>query len=258
MGEFRDRVLVPLIVPLVAVALIAVVVLNYSLLLLAIEGTPAVVLAMATASALLGGATWFSLRGWASSASTLTTLALAGIVVIGAGFVSFASLDEEQAKPSETAAGAVQKPGPPDVVIHAIDIGFTEKRVTTPAGLIKIAEVNDGRIPHTLVLEGVPDLKLAVASHGQRDDATVGLKPGTYTYYCDVPGHRQAGMEGVLVVTQGAAGEAGLGPSAGSALDVEADGLLREPKPATEGIPKLTRLPGRERSSAWALEPPLN
>ena len=30
---------------------------------------------------------------------------------------------------------------------------------------------------------------------------TLTLKPGKYTFYCTVPGHRQAGMEGTLNVS---------------------------------------------------------
>jgi len=225
MGEFRNRVLVPLLVPLGALGLIAVLVLNYSRDLLAIGGGPAVVVAMATALAVLGGAAWFSRRS-GTPGRGLTALAVAGVLVVVAGFVGWARLDEEHPKASRTAGGAVQKPGPPDITIHAFDLGFTERRVTAPAGQIKIAEVDDGQIAHTLLLDGVPDFKLMVSGHGQQAEAPVTLTPGTYTYYCDVPGHRQAGMEGTLLVT-GTAG-AGTGPS----LEVKAGDLFLAPKQA--------------------------
>jgi uncharacterized cupredoxin-like copper-binding protein len=35
---------------------------------------------------------------------------------------------------------------------------------------------------------------------GGSKSLTLNLEPGTYKFYCTVPGHRQAGMEGTLTV----------------------------------------------------------
>jgi uncharacterized cupredoxin-like copper-binding protein len=37
-------------------------------------------------------------------------------------------------------------------------------------------------------------------SKGGASQVQLNLKPGTYTYFCSVPGHRQAGMQGTLTV----------------------------------------------------------
>jgi len=58
---------------------------------------------------------------------------------------------------------------------------------------------NVGKIPHDLALQG--GAKTALISPGKSATLTVTLKPGTYTLYCSVPGHRQAGMVAKLTVT---------------------------------------------------------
>jgi uncharacterized cupredoxin-like copper-binding protein len=56
-------------------------------------------------------------------------------------------------------------------------------------------------LPHGIAIEGKGvDKDGNVVQPGGTSTVTVALKPGTYTYYCPVPGHRKAGMEGTLTV----------------------------------------------------------
>jgi plastocyanin len=85
--------------------------------------------------------------------------------------------------------------------VEAHDISFTPKELQATAGDVTIRYTNSGAIQHTLLIEGVDGFKLDVTKSGDADTGTVNLAPGAYTMYCDVPGHRAAGMEGRLVVS---------------------------------------------------------
>jgi plastocyanin len=101
--------------------------------------------------------------------------------------------DDTSAAPESSGGAGVE------VVAH--DIGFDADSYDATAGTVALHYVNDGATAHTLVIEDVDDFKLEVTSNGDEDDGTVDLAAGTYTIYCDVPGHRQAGMEATLEVS---------------------------------------------------------
>lgn len=87
------------------------------------------------------------------------------------------------------------------VTVRAFDIGFEDKKLTAPAGSIEVKYVNNGGILHRLTIDGKTGLKLEVKKKGDVDSGKIDLAAGTYTYLCDIPGHRAAGMEGTLTVT---------------------------------------------------------
>jgi plastocyanin len=85
------------------------------------------------------------------------------------------------------------------LVVHAQNaLKFDKTEYTAKAGEIDVEYVNDGNIGHTLLIKKVSGFKLAV---GSTDKGTVNLKAGTYTLYCDIPGHEAGGMEATLTVS---------------------------------------------------------
>ena len=82
------------------------------------------------------------------------------------------------------------------------NLAFTSDSATAKAGKVTIDFTNSSPVPHDVKIEDGSGEEIggteAIAEGSE--SAEVELKPGTYTYYCSIPGHRQAGMEGTLTV----------------------------------------------------------
>ena len=76
---------------------------------------------------------------------------------------------------------------------------FEQNSLTATVGEVTFEFTNESSTPHDFVLEqdGTEITKTEVIS-GSEDTADATLEAGEYTYFCSVPGHRQAGMEGTL------------------------------------------------------------
>jgi plastocyanin len=82
------------------------------------------------------------------------------------------------------------------------NLAFTSDTATAKAGKATVNFTNESPVPHDVKIEDENGEEVGgteVISEGS-DSAEVELEPGTYTYFCSIPGHRQAGMEGTLTV----------------------------------------------------------
>jgi uncharacterized cupredoxin-like copper-binding protein len=80
-------------------------------------------------------------------------------------------------------------------------LAYRFKAATAKAGKVQIESKNAASIQHDIAVEGNGvNAKGAVVANGGTSKISVSLKPGTYTFFCTVDGHRQAGMQGKLVV----------------------------------------------------------
>ena len=82
------------------------------------------------------------------------------------------------------------------------ELAYTTTSASTKAGKVTIDFNNPQALTHDVAIEDssgeeVGKTELIASSS---DSTTVDLEPGTYQFFCTVPGHREAGMEGVLTV----------------------------------------------------------
>jgi plastocyanin len=82
------------------------------------------------------------------------------------------------------------------------ELAFTTTKASTKAGEVAIDFNNPQSLTHDVVIEDSSGKEVGKTDLIGKEETstTVNLKSGTYTFYCSVPGHREAGMEGTLTV----------------------------------------------------------
>jgi plastocyanin len=110
---------------------------------------------------------------------------------------------EETTTTDTAAAGGGGAGGTVDLAAPADgSFAYEPDSAETTAGTVTVNFDNPASLSHDVVIEddagnevGKTDLITASTT-----STSVDLQPGTYTYFCDVPGHREGGMEGTLTV----------------------------------------------------------
>ncbi len=102
-----------------------------------------------------------------------------------------------------TACGADGETGTGQATVSVTgtdELSFEPADLTASAGTITVELTAEDAVEHTFVVEELGDRQVVAAEPGTTSTGTIELDAGSYTFYCDVPGHRQAGMQGTLTV----------------------------------------------------------
>lgn len=120
----------------------------------------------------------------------LSALAVLGLAACGGG-----GNDPEASSGGGSGGGSERTSS---VSVTAKEYEFNPLDITVDASPFTLELKNEGAIEHDFSVKGTDVVILAKASEAATGE--VELDPGTYTFFCSVPGHREEGMEGTLTV----------------------------------------------------------
>jgi plastocyanin len=199
----QTRLLIPLLLPILAIVAVALYVLNVSRVFLAGDSTSALAIATIITVTILAGGALISATPRLRTSSLAMVMGLVVIIVISAGLTALGpSIDTGEA----TGGGPVAQPSGSAVGTVAVEalasIKFNSDNYTAPAGVVEIDY--SGATGHTLQFRTLDYQGFPLATSGGPTKGKVELKPGEYEIYCTVDSHAQQGMVATITVTQGA------------------------------------------------------
>ncbi len=131
-----------------------------------------------------------------------------GVAACGGSSSSSSSSSAPASSASSSSSAAAPAAGGSSSLAIAADPGgalkYTKKALAAKAGKVSIVMTNMSPEDHNLTIQKGTSGAVVGATPtfmGGSKTLDVNLKPGTYTFYCSVPGHRAAGMVGTLTVS---------------------------------------------------------
>jgi uncharacterized cupredoxin-like copper-binding protein len=127
--------------------------------------------------------------------SQVIALKIGGTVQVQPSPAAEATPEEGAATPEEQAT-----PSANTVSIDMVDLAFQPNTFTISANVTTaLTFTNMGQLPHNFTCDPL-NLKTKDLNPGESETISVMAAAGEYDFYCAVPGHKDAGMVGVLTV----------------------------------------------------------
>ncbi|HET7489926.1 MAG TPA: multicopper oxidase domain-containing protein [Acidimicrobiales bacterium] len=159
---------------------------------------------------------------------------IASLVAVGLGV---RAIDEAGKK--GTVAAAAKETTPSTGIVVLSDLKITPAALSVAQGG-KLEVTNNGAIQHDLAVDGT-NLVTPMLDAGAKATLDLSsLAPGNYTVYCQVAGHRAAGMESKLTIVAGAARTEASGTTATTAAPMTPEQMDATMAARTKAFPAKT------------------
>jgi plastocyanin len=127
------------------------------------------------------------------------------LLALGALGLAACGGDDEETTAATTETETTVEASGESVALEADPDGalaYVQDSLSAPAGAVTIEFDNPSATGHDVVVEDADGNEITRTDVITEDTATAAgdFDPGDYTYFCSVPGHREAGMEGTLTV----------------------------------------------------------